>query len=53
MGGAAPSNYVIDRAGVVRFAKAGAFDARSSDALLKKLLAEPAPQPAPEAAPAD
>ncbi len=41
--GAAPASYVIDRAGVVRFAAAGAFDDRSFDALVTPLLREPAP----------
>jgi hypothetical protein len=38
-----PTSYVIDRAGVIRFADAGAFNARSFDALITPLLAEPAP----------
>ena len=41
--GALPTNYVIDRAGVVRYASAGAFDEESLDALVQPLLAEPAP----------
>lgn len=42
--GAVPTNYVIDKAGVLRYAKAGAFDARSLEATLTPLLAEPAVQ---------
>ncbi len=38
-----PSNYVIDRAGVVRYAEAGAFETDSLDATLRPLLAEPKP----------
>lgn len=37
-----PTTYVIDRAGVVRHAKAGAFTAETFDALIAPLLAEPA-----------
>ena len=42
-----PTNYVVDRNGVVRYAKAGAFDAETLDAVIGPLLAEPAPAPAP------
>jgi cytochrome c biogenesis protein CcmG, thiol:disulfide interchange protein DsbE len=38
-----PSNYVIDRAGIVRYAKAAAFDVNSFDSVVAPLLAEPAP----------
>ncbi len=38
-----PTNYVIDRAGVVRYAKAGAFDLDALNTLLVPLLQEPAP----------
>ena len=38
-----PTNYVIDRAGIVRYAKAGAFDVNSFDRVVAPLLAEPAP----------
>ncbi len=38
-----PSNFVIDRAGILRYAKAGAFDADSLDEVLGPLLAEKAP----------
>lgn len=41
-----PTNYVIDRNGVVRYAKADAFDADTLDAVVGPLLAEPAPAPA-------
>jgi hypothetical protein len=41
-----PTNYVIDRSGVVRYAQAGAFDNETLDALIGPLLAEPAPAPA-------
>lgn len=37
-----PTSYVIDRKGVVRYAKAGAFDAASLDEVIGPLLAEPA-----------
>jgi len=48
--GAVPTNYVIDRAGVVRYAKAGAFDLDSMNATFTPLLKEPAPDdPAPTA----
>eukprot|EP01036_Dinobryon_divergens_P000868 gene868-1132_t len=40
IGGAVPTNYVIDKAGIVRYAKAGAFDARSLVATLAPLLAD-------------
>lgn len=43
IGDAVPTSYVIDRAGVVRYAKAAAFDAQSLDAVIGPLLAEPAP----------
>jgi cytochrome c biogenesis protein CcmG/thiol:disulfide interchange protein DsbE len=38
-----PTTYVIDRAGVLRYAKAGAFSKESFDALITPLLNEPAP----------
>ncbi len=41
--GALPTNYIIDRAGVVRHAKAGAFDLNELNTLLVPLLREPAP----------
>jgi peroxiredoxin len=43
IGGSVPTTYVIDRAGVIRHAEAGAFNARSFDALVTPLLAEKAP----------
>jgi thiol-disulfide isomerase/thioredoxin len=47
---AVPTNYVIDKAGVVRLAKAGAFDAQSLEATITPLLAEAAPAVVAEAA---
>ena len=41
-----PTNYVIDRSGHVRYAKAGAFDLDALNGLLVPLLQEPAPPPA-------
>jgi cytochrome c biogenesis protein CcmG/thiol:disulfide interchange protein DsbE len=41
--GGLPTNYVIDRAGVVRYAEVGAFDAETLDEVVDPLLAEPAP----------
>jgi cytochrome c biogenesis protein CcmG, thiol:disulfide interchange protein DsbE len=44
IGGEVPSNYVIDRAGLVRYAKAGAFaDDGALDAVVAPLLAQPPP----------
>ena len=43
IGGAVPTSYVIDRAGVIRHAKAGAFTDASFDSLISPLLAEVAP----------
>jgi thiol-disulfide isomerase/thioredoxin len=40
-----PTNYVIDRAGVLRYAKARAFDVDSLNAVLVPLLNERAPPP--------
>jgi cytochrome c biogenesis protein CcmG/thiol:disulfide interchange protein DsbE len=40
---AVPTNYVIDRAGIVRYAKAGAFDLDDLNRILIPLLNEPAP----------
>jgi cytochrome c biogenesis protein CcmG/thiol:disulfide interchange protein DsbE len=42
-----PTNYVIDRAGVLRYAEAGAFDLDSLNALLVPLLNERTPPPPP------
>jgi peroxiredoxin len=41
-----PTNYIIDRRGIVRYAASGAFDHAEFDAILKPLLDE-APPPAP------
>ncbi|HTX49197.1 MAG TPA: TlpA disulfide reductase family protein [Caulobacteraceae bacterium] len=38
-----PSNYVIDRAGILRYAQGGAFTEDALDAMVTPLLAEPAP----------
>lgn len=40
---ALPTNYVIDKSGVLRYAKAGAFDLNGLNAILIPLLNEPAP----------
>lgn len=40
---AVPSNYVIDRRGIVRYAKAGAFDLKTLNEILLPLLNEPRP----------
>lgn len=42
-----PTNYVIDRSGVIRHAKAAAFDLDDLNEILIPLLREPAPPPAP------
>jgi len=47
-----PTNYVIDKRGVIRYAKAGAFDERSLEAIITPLLAEPAPEVVAAAQPA-
>ena len=41
--GALPTTYVIDRAGAIRYAGAGALDRATLDAILLPLLAERAP----------
>ena len=41
--GALPTNYIIDRAGIVRYAKTGAFSLDDLNGLLIPLLKEPAP----------
>lgn len=41
--GGVPTNYVIDRAGVLRYAKANAFDLDDLNAILVPLLNEPQP----------
>lgn len=43
--GGVPTNYVIDRAGVLRYAKAAAFGLDDLNALLVPLLNEPVPPP--------
>ncbi|PZN94270.1 MAG: thiol:disulfide interchange protein [Alphaproteobacteria bacterium] len=45
-----PTNYIIDRSGHIRHAKAGAFTLNSLNDLLVPMLNEPVP-PAPAAAP--
>jgi len=40
---ALPTNIVIDRAGIVRYSKAGAFDLADLNRILVPLLKEPAP----------
>lgn len=42
-----PTNYVIDRGGHVRYARAGAFDLDALNDLLIPLLREPVPTPTP------
>jgi peroxiredoxin len=48
--GGVPTNYVIDRAGVLRYAKAAAFSLDDMNDLLVPLLREPPPPPAADAA---
>ena len=43
--GAVPTNFVIDRAGRVRYAAAGAFNLEALNRILIPLLNEPAPSP--------
>ncbi len=50
IGNALPTNYIIDRTGVVRYAQSGAFDEDSLDAVVAPLLAEPTPSAATVAA---
>ena len=40
---AVPTNYVIDRYGVIRYAKAGSFDLDTLNAVLVPLMSQPAP----------
>lgn len=49
--GAVPTNYVIDKAGVVRYARAGAFNSAALEALVTPLLAHPVPQVATATSP--
>ena len=44
-----PTNYVIDKAGVLRYAQAGAFDLDDLNQLLVPLVNEPSPARAPAA----
>jgi cytochrome c biogenesis protein CcmG, thiol:disulfide interchange protein DsbE len=44
---ALPTNYVIDRAGILRYSKPGAFDLDKLNEVLMPLLKEPAPPPVP------
>ena len=54
LGGAVPTNYVIDRSGRLVYAKAAAFDQDSLNDLIVPLLNEPVPKdPAPATAPAE
>jgi cytochrome c biogenesis protein CcmG/thiol:disulfide interchange protein DsbE len=48
--GGVPTNFVIDRAGVLRYAKAGAFTNDSLNAILVPLLQDSAPPPSVVAA---
>jgi cytochrome c biogenesis protein CcmG, thiol:disulfide interchange protein DsbE len=41
--GAVPTNFIIDKGGVLRYAKSGAFDTKMLDDLVAPLLREPAP----------
>ena len=43
IGGAVPTNFVIDRAGRIRYAAAGAFNLDDLNRVLIPLLNEPAP----------
>lgn len=47
--GGLPTNYVIDRAGVLRYAQTGAFTLDDLNGLLVPLLQDPAPEPTPTA----
>ncbi len=42
--GGVPTNYIVDRNGIVRYAHSGAFDLNALNKLLIPLLSEPAPQ---------
>lgn len=48
--GAVPTNYVIDRSGKLVYAKAGALDLDTLNAIVVPLLREPVPAPAEEVA---
>jgi thiol-disulfide isomerase/thioredoxin len=47
--GAVPTSFVIDRGGIVRYARASAFTDASFDAIVAPLLAAPAPGTSPAA----
>jgi len=47
--GAIPTNFIIDRNGTLRYAKAAAFDIDDLNKEVGTLLGEPAPPPAPAA----
>lgn len=49
IGGAVPTNFVIDRNGVLRYAQAGAFNLDALNDILVPLLQEPSPDAAPAA----
>ena len=49
--GAVPTTYIIDRAGVLRYAKADSLDIADLNRLLPPLLREPSPTDAPPPAP--
>ena len=49
--GAVPSNYVIDKAGVVRYARAGAFSLKDLEQTVTPLLSEPDVTPGASALP--
>jgi peroxiredoxin len=49
IGGAVPTNFVIDRNGVLRYAQAGAFDLDALNDVLVPLLQAPPPEAAPAA----
>lgn len=49
VGNAVPTNFVIDREGVVRYAAAGAFELDDLNQVLVPLLKQPPPPPSPAA----
>jgi cytochrome c biogenesis protein CcmG/thiol:disulfide interchange protein DsbE len=49
IGGALPTNYVIDRAGVLRYARAGAFTLSALEQVVTPILKEPTPTAATSA----
>ena len=44
---AVPTNYVIDKSGILRYAKAGSFSLEGLNEVLVPLVSEPDPTPAP------